>query len=68
MRNPYIILESRVKQLETYVFWLRLWMGIAMGILVGGAVVAVSTTGHVASGYRAQVQRRWRGYRQRVAG
>ena len=39
MRNPYIILESRVKQLETYVFWLRLWLGIAMGLLVGGAVV-----------------------------
>ena len=33
MRNPHTILEMRVKQLEGYVWWLRLWFGLGTGVI-----------------------------------
>lgn len=41
MRNPYTILEMRVKQLETYVWWLRLWFGLGTGVIAALVACAI---------------------------
>lgn len=35
------LVEIRLAQLERYVWWLRLWVGLGMIVLVGMAVVTI---------------------------